>query len=100
MQSRSKAELHFLNRIEQDFGDYFFAALIFAHRAFCAAATRARPAVLIPRLFGFSAGVEAEAPRIADNFLSSLVIFSLRLAARRSCAGVNDDNVLLIAGVL
>ena len=42
-------------------GDYFFAALIFAQRAFCAAAIRARPAALILRRFCLGAAAFAGA---------------------------------------
>lgn len=63
---------------------FFFAALIFAQRAFCAATILARPAALIfPFLEGLAAiGV---APPLLPNSLASCfckaAILSLRLAA-------------------
>jgi hypothetical protein len=67
---------------------YFFAALIFAHLAFWAAAILALPAALILRLdFGAAAGAAGlfDEPKILVNLFSSDWILSLMLAARLNC---------------
>src|ERR1017187_4770990 len=66
---------------------YFFAALIFAHLAFWAAAILALPAALILRLFFGAAGAAGlvEEPKICPSSFSSDWILSLMSAARRNC---------------
>lgn len=85
-------------------GDYladFFAALIFAQRAFCAAAIFALPAALIlPFLAGLAAlEVGAAPPKIEVSSFSSLAIWSLILAALINWAEVNDDNELIVVSI-
>lgn len=75
-----------------------FAPLIFAHRAFWAAAILARPAALILLFFGALAVTGAGAPRIEASSLFNASIFSLRSAAWRSWVVVNVDNWLFIVG--
>jgi hypothetical protein len=73
----------------------FFAALILAQRAFCAAATLARPAALIPRFFFADLAAGAGAPRMAASSFSKLAISSLMAAARFSCADVNVKSMFI-----
>jgi hypothetical protein len=64
-----------------------FAALTFAHLAFCAAAILRRADTLILRFgLGVSAtGDEFEEPKMRPSFVSSDSILSLIRMARRSC---------------
>ena len=82
--------------------DFFFAGLApfaFAQRAFCAAAILARAAGLIFDFF-FVVGVEVvEEPRTEPNSFSSVLILSLRSAARLNCAEVSDDGLLMVEPV-
>ena len=66
---------------------YFFAPLIFAHRALAAAEILALPAALILRLFFGVAGaaVLIDEPKICSSSFSSDWILSLMSAARRNC---------------
>ena len=64
----------------------------FAQRAFCAAAIFARPAALILPFFGARTDAGADVPKMEPSSLFNASIFSLRSAACRSCAVVNDDN--------
>lgn len=68
------------------------APLTFAQRALCAAAILARPAALILPFFGFWIDTGADVPKMEPSSMFNASIFSLRLAAWRSCAVVNDDN--------
>jgi hypothetical protein len=67
--------------------NYFFAALIFAHRALAAAAILARAVALILRLFFGSATATTvvEEPKIWFNFFCRDSIWSLMSAACRNC---------------
>ena|SRR5258706_15731449 len=64
-----------------------FAALNFAHLAFCAAPILRRAEALILR-FGFGAspaGEDFDEPKMCASFISRVSIFSLMRTARRSC---------------
>ena len=76
---------------------YFFPALIFAQRFLCAAATRARPAALIPRLF-LGAASGALLPTMPPNSFSNSAIFSLSVTAR--CNWLTDRSAIFIGGNL
>lgn len=77
-------------------GQPFFAALILAQRACCAVLIFFLVAALIVRFLpGWAAG-DAE-PRIEASSFSNRAIFSLRSAARLSCADVNDNRLFMLA---